>query len=289
MKKPFVIFSLTLLFAAFVVSGCARKSTVISADGVSISYEVNGSGEPALVFVHGWCCDRTYWKEQVPHFARKHEVVLIDLAGHGESGLNRKAWTIAAFGGDVVAVVEKLGLDKVVLIGHSMGGSVILEAAQRMPNRVVGLVGVDTFNNVEEKFTQEQIDGFFSAFRANFAEAMSNFARYSFFMPNADSVFVEKIIARMSAVPPEVGLGAAEAQVNFTNNDLLQALRQIRAPVRCINSARIPTNVEAGKRYTSSFEVTLMPAVGHFVMMEDPATFNRLLDDTIKGFMGRHM
>ena len=97
------------------------KDHVLSSDNVPIYYEVQGDGEPALVFIHGWCCDRSYWREQMGEFAQQYKVVTVDLAGHGESGLDRKAWTMSAFGEDVVAVVESLGLDKVVLIGHSMG------------------------------------------------------------------------------------------------------------------------------------------------------------------------
>jgi len=77
-------------------------------------HEVRGEGEPALVFIHGWCCDRTYWEAQLPYFAQKYKVVTIDLAGHGESGLDRKAWTMKAFGEDVAAVVEKLGFYKTI-------------------------------------------------------------------------------------------------------------------------------------------------------------------------------
>ena len=119
---------------------------VKSADGVSIAYQVVGSGQPALVFVHGWCCDQSYWDSQVPYFSQRYKVVTIDLAGHGDSGLNRRTWTMAEFGNDVVAVVKELDLDRVVLIGHSMGGFVVAEAERRMPKRVIGLVGADTFH-----------------------------------------------------------------------------------------------------------------------------------------------
>jgi pimeloyl-ACP methyl ester carboxylesterase len=124
------------------------NDVAISPDGVPIHYETHGAGAPALVFVHGWTCDRSYWEQQMGHFAQQHQVVAINLAGHGDSGLSRKAWTIPAFGEDVVAVVEKLGLEQVVLIGHYMGGPVIIEAARRMPDRVVGLVGADTYRNI---------------------------------------------------------------------------------------------------------------------------------------------
>jgi pimeloyl-ACP methyl ester carboxylesterase len=147
--------ALIALCSMCVLSGCAPESErrALSADNVSISYHVEGKGTPALVFVHGWCCDKSYWKHQVPYFSKRHTVVTIDLAGHGESGVGRKAWTMEAFGKDVVAVVEELELDRVILIGHSMGGAVIIEAARQMPERVTGLVGADTFLDVGNKLT----------------------------------------------------------------------------------------------------------------------------------------
>jgi len=256
----------------------------ISADGVSIAYEVRGEGEAALIFIHGWCCDRSYWKEQLPHFAEKYKVVAIDLAGHGESGLNRKEWTIEAFGEDVVAVVNKLNLEQVVLIGHSMGGNVIVEAGRRMPKRVLGLVGVDTLRDVEGKYAQEFIDEFFTGMRDNFVEFTKNFVR-PMFTSNSDPVLIDEIVTDISSAPPEVGIGAAEAAVNFANNEIIQVLREVKAPITCINSDMYQTNVETNQRYAPSFKAKIMSGVGHFNMMEDPETFNRLLDETIQEFV----
>ena len=256
----------------------------ISADGVSIAYEVKGEGEPALVFIHGWCCDRSYWKEQLSHFAEKYKVVAIDLVGHGESGLDRKEWTMGAFGEDVVAVVNKLNLKQIVLVGHSMGGHVLLEASRRMPKRVIGLVGVDTLHDFEFKFTQEQIDDWFSPLRSNFVEATKDNVR-TMFTPNSDPTLVEKIVADMSSAPQEVGLGALEGYVDFQNNEIIQVLKEVKAPITCINSDQYPTNVETNQRYTPSFQSKIMSGVGHFNMMEDPETFNRLLEETIQEFV----
>ena len=86
------------------------RDTAISADGLLIHYEVEGEGMPALVFIHGWSCDHSYWQKQMEYFAPRYTVAAIDLGGHGNSGLNRDAWTTPAFGEDVVAVVEKLRL-----------------------------------------------------------------------------------------------------------------------------------------------------------------------------------
>ncbi len=263
--------------------------TVASADGVQIRYELRGKGEPTLIFVHGWCCDRSYWREQLPYFAQKHRVVAIDLAGHGESGLNRKAWTLDAFGDDVAAVAAKLSLKQVVLIGHSMGGSVIVKAAPKIPGQVLGLVTVDQFYNLEEKHTQEEMDNFIAPFRVNFREAVSNWVR-TVFTPQSDPKLVEWVVAHMSTRPPEVGLGAAteaDGEIAFAfniDNCLIRALQKVEAPLVFINSDLQATAEEINKRYPPFSNAKIVRGVGHFVMMEAPAVFNGFLDASIEEF-----
>jgi pimeloyl-ACP methyl ester carboxylesterase len=125
-------------------AGTEWPHVATSRDGTPISYEVFGSGEPTLVFVHGWCCDARYWRAQVPCFSKAHRVVVLDLAGHGHSGASREKFTMKAFGEDVRAVAEETGSRSLILIGHSMGGSVIAEAALLMPDLVKGIIGIDT-------------------------------------------------------------------------------------------------------------------------------------------------
>jgi pimeloyl-ACP methyl ester carboxylesterase len=256
---------------------------VKSADGVSIAYQVVGSGKPTLFFVHGWCCDQSYWDAQVHHFAPQYEVVTVDLAGHGNSGLNRKTWSMESFADDIMAVVKALDLDQVVLIGHSMGGSVIVWAERRMPERVIGLVGIDTFENVEQIYTQEQLDALLAPFQVNFVEAMRALVK-SMFTPSSDPSLVERVAGNMSATPPEVGLGVASTFLR-PRLSLAQVFEEVQAPIRCIASDRNTVNVVAAQRHASSFEVVYMSNIGHFVMIEDPNTFNRLLDEIVKKFI----
>ena len=116
-----------------------------SADGVLITYEVHGTGPTTLVFVHGWSCDRTYWRSQLDAFIRDYQVVTIDLAGHGASGATRTDWSIRRFADDVASVIRAVDARNVITIGHSLGGPVALETALLMPDRVTGVIGVDTF------------------------------------------------------------------------------------------------------------------------------------------------
>ena len=178
-----------------------RQRVVSAPDGVRIAYETHGRGAVAVVLVHGWSCDRTYWREQIAPLAAQFQVVTVDLAGHGASGRNRRAWTIASFGGDVAAVVEKLGLRRAVLVGHSMGGDVIAEAARALPGRVEGLVWVDTYKQLGTFRTPEQVQAMVSSFRADFRKTTRAFVRLMF-ARGADPALVERVVADMSSAPP---------------------------------------------------------------------------------------
>src|SRR6516162_3948963 len=150
----------------------AAKKTVRAADGLNIVCEVRGKGDTALVFLHGWCGDREYWKHQVEPFMADYRVVTLDQAGHGESGKDRKLWTVSSLAGDVEAVVKALALKRVILVGHSMGGPVALMAAKRMPGTVIAVIGVDTLQNAEFKMPEEVTKKFLQDFETDFKGTM---------------------------------------------------------------------------------------------------------------------
>jgi len=268
------------LFAlALAAAPAAVDAVVPSADGVPIHYHAEGQGQPALVFVHGWSCDRHYWDAQLPHFAAHHRVVSLDLAGHGESGRGRKAWTIPAFAADVRAVADALHLDHMVLVGHSMGGPVILEAALGMPGRVAALVPVDIFSDVDRKLTPKQRDDFLGALRSDFPKIAREFVTEGLFLPTSDPALVARVATAMAAAPADIAIAA---MAGIWDYDSTAALRRTRTPIRCINSDRRPSVVEAGRRYAPQFDIVLMKGLGHFLMLEDPDGFNRLLARTVE-------
>ena len=291
--RLFLVFALAFFLIAPLFWACQKKTpesekeseatTVISADGVQISYFEQGSGSPAIVFVHGWSCNHSYWSKQVEHFSQMYKVVTLDLAGHGQSGGTRKNYTISAFGADVAAVIKKLDLKKVVLVGHSMGGAVILEAARLVPDRILGLVGADTFQDFEIQYSEEEIGQFLAPFKENFTETTRDFV-LNMFPLNADSSMVQNIINEMSAAPKDIALST---MANFLHYDAKPALQEVRIPIHLINCEIFPVNIEAGKRHAFSFEVTFIPEVGHFVMLEDPVSFNQLLEEVINKLTGK--
>jgi len=244
-----------------------------SADGIRIAYTTTGTGAPAIVFIHCWCGDQTFWKEQVPEFSRDHQVVTIDLPGHGESGSGRKQWTLAAFGEDVKRVVEQLGLDQVVLVGHSMGGPIALEAAAAMPERVVKVVGVDTLHDVEEKPDPKEWKTLLDKLEADFAGTCREFVG-SMFPRDAAPGLVTGVQDSVCDENPEVGRAV---MAGFASFDAAAALARVSAPVRCIQGSMFPTNIEGNRRHAHDFDAVVVPGTGHFPHMEKPAEFNRLL------------
>lgn len=253
----------------------------LSTHGVPIRYETHGMGDPALVLVHGWSCDRGYWRGQVDHFAARRQVVTIDLAGHGESGVSRETWTMPAFGEDVVAVVDELGLDRVVLVGHSMGGDVIVETAIRIPGRLVGLVWVDVYRTLDGSGSREEVEEFVAPFRDDFTGKVHAFVR-TMFPPDADPGLVDWVASDMGAAPPAIAIPALEHALGNAG-PILTHLPRLPAPLVAINAGYRETDVEALARY--GIRIVVMPDVGHFPMLEDPAGFNRQLDDAIASFI----
>lgn len=253
---------------------------MISKDDIDIAYDVHGSGDPALVFVHGWSCDRSYWAGQLPVFSRRFRVVALDLGGHGESGLGRRAWTIESFGDDVAAVVQGLGLGRVVLIGHSMGGDVVVAAARGLPGRVAALVWVDTYAQFRTLRTAEQVQEFVAPFRTSFVESTRAFVR-GMFPAGADPALVERVAADMSSAPPEVALECMESSMNH-QREVPRALAELSLPLVAINPDYRPTDLESMRRH--GIEVVMMSGVGHFPMMEAPERFNAVLESVIEGF-----
>ena len=252
-----------------------RSDFANSAAGVSIHYEVRGAGPVALVFVHGWCCSLRYWDQQVDHFASRYTVVAIDLAGHGESGRGRADWTMPAFGQDVAAVVRQLGLRQVVLAGHSMGGPVIVAAAQLLAEVVIGVVGVDTWRTLDLTRSAEQSQEILAPMRVDYLSAASARVR-GMFIPASAPALVERVVAGMTSTPAEIAIGAMGGIHQYDAGQRAELLA-IAAPKYAINSDYLATDHAAAARH--GVRVVEMSGTGHFVMLEAPDVFNRLLDD----------
>lgn len=252
----------------------SKIGTAASADGVPIEYEVHGDGDaPALVLIHGWSCDRSYWSQQVGPLSEHHKVVTSDLGGHGESGLGREDWTIDSFGADVATVISALDLESVVLVGHSMGGDVIFQAARRLPERVRLLVMADTYKQLGAPRSDEEINAFVARLEADFAGVTEGLVR-GMFPAGADPALIERVARDMASAPPAVALSAIRSSFRHAR-EMPELLEQLHIPVVAINPDDAPTDRASMEKH--GVDVEIMPGVGHFLMMDDPAAFNEVI------------
>ena len=255
------------------------RGAVTSPDGVQIHYETTGKGRPALVLVHCWTCDRTFWQDQVARLAKDHQVVTLDLAGHGRSGRTRKDYAMEAFGQDVKAVADELKLDRIVLVGHSMGGAVILEAAKLLGGRVVGLVPIDTLLDVEQSSDAKETDAVMAKMQADYKGQTTAFIRQYLFAPTTPPAVADRILAQTTTFPPEIAISALR---NNWNYKAAPAFDAVKVPIVAVNGDRFPTNFDANRRHAPQFDALIMKGVGHYPMLEDPARFGTLLDEALR-------
>jgi len=269
-----------LLLCACSAAPDGDETTVRSTGGVDIHYSVTGNGATSLVFVHGWSCDSGYWSEQIDAFADRYEVITVDLAGHGQSGSNRDDWSIEAFGNDVAAVVDAAASGPAVLIGHSMGGPVVLEAARQLGERVPLIVAVDTLQAPgQPAYSDEESRKLWAPFAGDFAAATEGLVRQGFFLPDSPTELVDRISADMAAADPHVALEAGHGLTTYSVADGLSAVTDI--PLVVINASYVRTDAETLASLHPKSRLELMEGVGHFPMLEAPDEFNTLLDGVL--------
>ena len=256
-----------------------KKDHIISDDGVMINYYIKGSEKKALVFVHGYSCSSEYWWPQLEYFSKNYTTVAVDLAGHGESGLNRKEYSMEAFGDDVKSVIEHLDLDKVVLIGHSMGGPVIVKAARSLGTKTRLIIGVDTFHDL----TTEGIGGF-ARIAVNtmfqlFYDSMTEDSIDDFFIERTDNDLEEWIRNDALKSPKNISQGTLDALLTMNYPESLSELSvpMIALNARSFRETKLDSNFDTYK----DLQIEFMEDVGHFIMLERPDEFNKWLESKI--------
>lgn len=274
-----ILFSLVFVVSAHAADALKLDKMVKSADGSEIHYNQMGAGDTTIVFVHCWTCDSQLWQAQVDYFSKNYQVAWLNLAGHGTSGTQRQQYTMEAFAQDVEAVVNAIQAEKVILVGHSMGGSVIVAAAEILGNKVVDMVAVDSFYNVfNYSKTNDEIEAYVQPFVDDFKEA-SHVMANSMFMPNANPELKIHVLNHFSQVESNVGISAlreifkwnVKHNPNFT---LLENYAQ-QNKLHHINAASMSKGEPANNT------VIQIADVGHFVAQMKPDEFNRALEKII--------
>lgn len=247
--------------------------TTASFDGVRIAYSISGSAETALVFIHGGMSDRSFWDGQHAAFSERFRVIALDLAGHGESGQDRREWGIPQFGGDVAAVMDAERVARAVLIGNSLGGPASIEAALLSGTRVLAVIGVDTFQEMGGTMDAKGMCEMAEAWRRDFNGSMDQMLA-ALLHPDLAPPLYDHIRRRMSSMPLESLCAMFRC---FGGYNTGAPARKLQVPVRCINGDRIPTDIETIRRVLVDFDAVVLPHTGHYPMLECPEEFNRRL------------
>jgi pimeloyl-ACP methyl ester carboxylesterase len=247
----------------------------LSVAGLRLAYDAAGAGDPPMIFIHGWCCDRSYFAPQFEHFASGHAVVAMDLRGHGESGrpaARPGGYAMDVMADDVLSVAGAAGCDRPVLVGHSLGALIGLSCAARA-GAIRALVMVDPApitNEKAKRFFRESVAAVAAddngSWRTTFVEGM--------FLPT-DAARRAAIIEQMTRTPPAISAEVMRVMGEF---DGVGALAQATVPVLSIGSA-VPSNASADlRRLCPAITVGQTVGSGHFNQLEVPDQVNAMIE-----------
>lgn len=272
-----------------------------------IHYQRSGEGDHALVFVHGALCDHADWQPQMAHFGGQVPTLALDLHGHGQSSQSPGHIGVTHFAGDLVSLCAALGLRRVVLVGHSMGCRVLLQAWRDAPQLVAGLVFIDgayltpgllgvKSHAEREAMAQAARDRGAALYEAQgpSARARRGFSQM-FFDPRFDAQR-DRMIARAMALPDHV---ARELMPDFAAWDVLhleEALARVTVPVLALactymNAAHERVSLGEGmdtpwlqalRLHVPSAQVIRYQGSGHFPMIEQPQRVNREIEEFLR-------
>ena len=249
-----------------------------------------GRGAPPLVFVHGFACSRADWQFQFDFFSKTNDVVACDLRGHGETPGRPHECSIEHYGGDVAALINNLELKRAVLVGHSMGCRVVLEANRLAPDRVAGIVLVDGSRLASGDPGAAESAARAATEKAGYPVFAENLFRQMFFSPSA---LAEATVTRALRSSAETGPVLWPHMARWDAGEMDAALAAVRSPLMAIQSTtrdaqlrRSPLKagdtspwLELLKKSIPGAKLEIIPGVGHFPQLEAAETVNRLIRD----------
>ena len=244
-----------------------------------------GTGEPTLIFVHGYACAGDDWDSQLEALSKNFRCVAFDLPGHGASPLPNKA-SIEALAAAVNDVKKQAGGGKVVLIGHSMGCRVVIEAYCQSPTNVVGLVFVDGSRITGE--LESSLAQMANWIDRGGIDAMLMQSFDDMFLDNSDPEIRQHIVRRARSLDPAFCKELLLQLVRWDIGKGNAALKQIAVPVLALQSTYIGPDLKRATLqpgmlspwldlitgFVPNAETDIIPGVGHFSMIEAAPAVN---------------
>lgn len=243
----------------------------LDVDGATLAYDIEGAGEPALAFAHGWCSKAAHWDAQAAGLGARHRIVRWDRRGMGRSAGAAPATGPAQHADDLAAILDRAGIGKTVVVGHAGGGPSALAFAVRHADRTAALVMVDTRLHAPG-------DGFDEFIEKSCARLLADGAPYferlyrSFFGPRAAAPVVDDAVANALATP----LATAAAEMRHMCSDTVAWASEVRAPVLWVSAQ--PGDTAAVQGRFGDVTVGHVVGSGHFVQLEVPDQLNPMIE-----------
>jgi pimeloyl-ACP methyl ester carboxylesterase len=270
--RNFSFLSALILLAACFVSAQNpdKKLTFAKLNSTQIHYESHGKGKEALVLVHGWGCNLNHWRDQIPELSKRNRVIALDLPGHGLSDKPETNYDMDLFAAAIEAVMKDAGVERAVLVGHSMGTPVARQFYRKYPQKTLAIVIVD--GGLRPFGTKEQREQFMAPLRGpNWKEAVAPMSAFmTSTLPEADKTRVK---TSFESTPHHVLVSAMEAM----GEDALYATDKINVPVLAILAKTpfwAPDTEQFLRSLAPDLEFQMWEGVDHFLFMGKPKEFN---------------
>jgi pimeloyl-ACP methyl ester carboxylesterase len=247
-------------------------------DGVRLYYEQAGYGDPPIVFVHGWCCDRTFFQPQYDYFQAVHSVATLDLRGCGKSDRPEDGYDIPSLADDVACVCRDAGIERPVIVGHSLGGLIAIEVAARYPSLPAAVVAVDPGPISITPESRSTFEAFVAQMEGPDGEAVRRawVDSKGMYLETDDSDRRRGIVEAMCAVPMGVAIQSFRG-ANAWNG--VGALLHCGAPLLVILAATGGSNDPARLlAIRPDVQIGVTVGAGHFNQLEVPEQVNAMIE-----------
>ena len=252
-----------------------RRDNRLTRAPVRMAYEEAGTGQPAVVLLHGWAFgDRWHMSSQLAHLKSRHRVLALDLPGHGGSEPAPSDFGFRDCAAAIVGVLDKAGIDRAVVCGHSFGGRLAVELAAAYPERVVGAALLDPVILFPDQVREHALRlvptlesaAWLSALEAYFSRLLS---------PYDPPDLKARLIGGLRQVPRQL---AAQVMRDGMSTDGSEVLARVRCPLLLIRRTETPIDTGRLAQLQPQAWVGCVVGTGHWIGLAVTDQVNAMLD-----------